>query len=125
MSAEPRMVTVTIHETRDIDIPEPTWCVDAHEGAYSFTDLAHNGPETAATVDTSNGTVRFLAAWISHAPYLASGAEPHPVVAIELDSGSYDFDASDVHHVTAALRVRADELDALAAEALSYRGGGQ
>jgi hypothetical protein len=117
------MVAVTIHETRDIDIPEPAWCVDPHGGAHYFTDLTHNGPETAAIIETRLGMARFLAAWISHAPYLENGGEPYPVVSIELDSGSCSFDAEDVHRLTAVLRTRADELDALAAEALRYRGG--
>ncbi|GAA0348541.1 hypothetical protein PV735_31680 [Streptomyces turgidiscabies] len=125
MSTEPRMVDVTVIETRIVPIPEPDWCVDPHDGAQYFTDLTHNGSETAATIDTRRGEVRFLAAWISQAPYLVSTPELHPVVSIELDSGSYDFDANDVHRLTAVLRARADELDELAAQALRYRGGDQ
>ncbi|WP_086809842.1 DUF6907 domain-containing protein [Streptomyces reticuliscabiei] len=125
MSTEPRMVDVTVMETRIVPIPEPGWCVDPHDGAQYFTDLTHNGRETAATIDTGRGEVRFLAAWISQAPYLVSTPELHPVVSVELDSGSCDFDANDVHRLTAVLRARADELDELAAEALRYRGGDQ
>lgn len=123
--SEPRTVTVTIYESRDVDIPEPSWCVDPHDGAHAFTDLTHNGHETAATVDTRHGMVRFLGAWISQAPYLVGTPEVHPVVSVELDSGSYDFGATDVHRLTAVLRARADELDELAAQALRYRGGDQ
>ncbi|MFJ9376804.1 DUF6907 domain-containing protein [Streptomyces sp. NPDC101455] len=125
MSSEPRMVDVTIFETRTVPIPEPEWCVDPHDGANYFTDLTHNGRETAAAIDTPHGTIRFLGAWISQAPYLVGSPELHPVVSVELDSGATDFDATDIHRLTAVLRARADELDELAAQALRYREGDQ
>ena len=116
------MVDVTIYESRIVPIPEPDWCVDPHGGAHRFTDLTHNGPETVTTIDTRLGPIDLLRAWISHAPYLESGAEPYPVVTIEVDEGAHDFDAEDVQRLTAAIRARADELDALAAQALRLRG---
>lgn len=125
MNAEPRMVDVRVLETRIIAIDEPAWCVDPHDGAQFFTDLTHNGPETYARIETAQGVVYALRAWISHAPYLVSGVEPHPVVSIELADGSADFAPEQVPALTALLRARLNELDELAAQALRLRGGAQ
>lgn len=124
MSTEPRMVDVTILETRTVPIPEPDWCTDAHDGAQFFTDLTHNGTESTASVGTARGTVHFLRAQISHAPYLAIQPEPHPRVAVVLDLQA-DFEAEDIVGLTRELRAAADLLDRLAAQALRYRGGQQ
>lgn len=114
------MVDVTIIETRTVPIPEPAWCVDPHDGAHHFTDLTHNGAPTTATIDG----VSYLTAHISHAPYLASQSEPHPVVAVVLDLHA-DFDADDIPALTRSLRQAADRLDQLGAHALRLRGEGQ
>ena len=116
-----RMVDVTVIETRTVPIPEPDWCVDPHDGAQHFTDLTHNGRETSASVDTPLGTVRFLTAQISHAPYLVSVPEPHPVVSVSLDLEA-DFTAEAIPGVAARLREAADLLDEVAAEAILARG---
>lgn len=125
MNAEPRAVDVPVLETRIVAIDEPGWCVDPHDVAQRFTDLTHNGPKTSARIQTGQGPAHALRAWISHAPYLVSGAEPHPVVSIELDGGSTDFTPEQVPAVTAILRARLDELDELAAQALQLRGGAE
>jgi hypothetical protein len=116
------MVDVTIIETRIVAVPEPDWCVDPHDGAHHFTDLAHNGRETTASVDTPVGAVDFLTARISHAPYLESQSEPYPVVGVALDLQA-DFQAEDVASLTRALRAAADLLDEIATQALRLRGG--
>ncbi|MDV9168758.1 hypothetical protein R6V09_01190 [Streptomyces sp. W16] len=118
---EPRMVDVTIIETRVVPIPEPDWCTDPHDGAQHFTDLTHRGRETSASVDTPLGTARFLVAQISHAPYLVSVPEPHPVVSVSLDLEA-DFTAEAIPGVAARLREAADLLDEAAAEAIRLRG---
>lgn len=114
------MVDVTVMETRIVPIPDPDWCVDPHDGAQYFTDLTHNGAPITAALDG----VSYLTAHLSHAPYLASQSEPHPVVAVILDLHA-DFDAADIPALTRSLRGAADQLDQLAAEALRLRGGGQ
>ncbi|MFD3929554.1 DUF6907 domain-containing protein [Streptomyces sp. NPDC058614] len=124
MSTEPRMVDVTVIETRTVPIPEPEWCVDPHDGAQSFTDLTHNGPRTTATIETRTGTARFLEAYISHAPYLAIRPEPHPLVAVVLDLHA-DLEAEAIPGLTRNLREAADLLDQIGAEALRLRNGGQ
>lgn len=124
MSTEPRMVDVTVWETRTVPIPEPDWCVDPHDGAQSFTDLTHNGPKTAATIETGTGTARFLEAYISHAPYLAIRPEPHPIVGVVLDLHA-DFEADAIPGLADKLREAAGLLDQIGAEALRIRGGGQ
>lgn len=114
---EPRMVTVTIHETRDIEIPEPDWCIDPHGGANYFTDLTHNGREIAARFDGRLGTVHYLTAWISHAPYLERQSEPLPVIAVEVDGDAVSMTPDQVREFTATTREHLDALDRLAAEA--------
>jgi len=121
MSTEARMVDVTVIETRIVPIPEPDWCTDPHDGAQHFTDLTHNGRETSASVDTPLGTVRFLTAQITQAPYLESQTEPHPVVSVSLDLEA-DFAAEAIPGVAARLREAADLLDQVAAEAILARG---
>ncbi|WP_406462292.1 hypothetical protein OH768_44090 [Streptomyces sp. NBC_01622] len=118
---EPRMVDVTVIETRIVPIPEPDWCVAPHDGAQYFTDLTHTGRETSASVETPLGSARFLVAQISHAPYLVSVPEPHPVVSVSLDMEA-DFTAEAIPGVAARLREAADLLDEVAAEALRLRG---
>lgn len=120
MSTELRMVDVTIVETRTVPILEPVWCVDPHEGAHHFTDLTHNGAPATATLDG----VSYLTANISHAPYLTTQSEPHPVIAVVLELHA-DFEADAIRDLTRSLREAADKLDRLAAEALRLRGGGQ
>ncbi|MEU9405057.1 hypothetical protein AB0E08_05015 [Streptomyces sp. NPDC048281] len=122
MSTEPRMVDVTIIETRIVPIPEPGWCVDPHDGVHHFTDLTHNGRETVASVDTPLGEVDFLKAQISQAPYLESQPEPHPVVGVALDLQA-GYRAEDIATLTRQLRAAVDLLDQVAAEALRLRGG--
>lgn len=121
MSTEPPMVDVTVIETRLVPIPEPGWCVDPHDGAHHFTDLTHNGAQTRASIDTPHGIQDFLTAQISHAPYLTSRPEPHPVVAVVLDLQA-DFEAEDIAGLTRELRAAADLLDQVAAKAIEYRG---
>ena len=115
------MVDVTVIETRTVPIPEPSWCTDPHDGAQHFTDLTHTGRETSASVDTPLGSVRFLVTQISHAPYLVSVPEPHPVVSVSLDLEA-DFTAEAIPDVAARLREAADLLDQVAAEAILARG---
>lgn len=123
MSTEPRMVDVTVIETRTVPIPEPDWCTDPHDGAQHFTDLTHNGTETSASVDTQIGTIRFLTVQISHAPYLKLRPEPHPTVAVGLDLQA-DFEAEAIPGLADKLREAADHLDRVGAEALRLRNGG-
>ncbi|MER7927060.1 hypothetical protein ABTY96_28540 [Streptomyces sp. NPDC096057] len=118
---EPRMVDVTVVETRTVPIPEPDWCVAAHDGAHHFTDLTHTGRETSVSVDTPHGTVRFLVVQLAHSPYLERQPEPHPVVSVSLDLEA-DFTAEAIPGVAARLREAADHLDQLAAEAIRLRG---
>lgn len=122
MSTEPRMVDVTVIETRVVPIPEPSWCTDPHDGAQRFSDLTHNGSETTASVDTALGDVTFLRAYVSHAPYLEIQPEPHPRVAVVLDLQA-DFEAEAVADLSRELRAAADLLDQVAAQAIQYRGG--
>ena len=121
MSPEPRMVDVTIIETRTVPIPEPEWCVAPHDGANYFADLTHASRETSASVDTPHGTVRFLVTQITHAPYLEAQTEPHPVVSVSLDLEA-DFTAEAIPGVAAKLREAADLLDQVAADAIRLRG---
>ncbi|MFE7856051.1 DUF6907 domain-containing protein [Streptomyces sp. NPDC057403] len=119
---EPRMVDVTVIETRIVPVPEPDWCVDPHDVAHHFTDLTHFGRQTTVSVDTPVGAVDFLSARISHAPYLEAQSEPYPVVGVALDLQA-DFQAEDVAGLTRELRAAADLLDEIAEQALRLRGG--
>ncbi|MEV6174898.1 hypothetical protein AB0L99_42670 [Streptomyces sp. NPDC051954] len=125
MSTEPRTVTVNVLVTKALEIDEPDWCVDPHTGANFRPDIAHNGPEIAASFETRIGTVDYLRAWISHAPYAALAPEPLPVIAVEVDAEAVSLDPDGVRAFTATTRAHLDALDRLADEADRIRGGGQ
>ncbi|MFE9765096.1 DUF6907 domain-containing protein [Streptomyces sp. NPDC005808] len=125
MSTEPRTVTVNILVAKSLEIDEPDWCRDPHTGAQFRPDITHNGPEIYATFDTRLGTVDYLRAWISHAPYAALQAELLPVIAIEIDAEIVSLDPDGLRAFTAVTRAHLDTLDQLADEADHIRGGGQ
>ncbi|MFF9324022.1 DUF6907 domain-containing protein [Streptomyces sp. NPDC014776] len=115
MSSEPRTVTVNVLVTRSREIDEPDWCVGHRADRANFlADVTHNGPETSATFETATGTVTFLAAWITQAPYGTIRPEPLPVLAVEVDGDAVSMEPETVRAFTAAARARLDELDALA-----------
>ncbi|MFD4527832.1 DUF6907 domain-containing protein [Streptomyces sp. NPDC058470] len=125
MSTEPRMVTVNVLVSKALEIDEPDWCIDPHTGANFRPDITHNGPEIAVSFDTPLGTVDYLRAWISHAPYAALADEPLPIVAVEIDAEVVPLDPDGVRAFTAITRAHLDALDRLADEAERIRGGGQ
>ncbi|GAA4999571.1 DUF6907 domain-containing protein [Streptomyces siamensis] len=122
MSTEPRSVVVNVLTTKALEIDEPDWCVDPHGGAQFRPDLTHNGPEIAASFETSLGIVTYLRAWISHAPYAALADEPLPIVAVELDAEVVTLDPASLRAFTATTRAHLDALDRLADEAEHIRG---
>ncbi|MFG2855682.1 DUF6907 domain-containing protein [Streptomyces mirabilis] len=122
MSTEPRTVTINILVTKPLEIDEPDWCVDPHTGANFRPDIAHNGPEIAASFETALGTVDYLRAWISHAPYVALVSEPLPIVAVEVDAEVMALDPDSLRAFTATTRAHLDALDLLADEADRIRG---
>lgn len=122
MSTEPRTVTVNVLVTKPLEIDEPDWCVDPHGGANFRPDIAHNGPEIAASFETRLGTVDYLRAWISHAPYAALAPELLPVIAVEVDAEVVTLDPDSLRAFTAITRAHLDVLDRLADEAERIRG---
>jgi hypothetical protein len=125
VNAEPRTTVVNILVSKPLEIDEPAWCTDPHNGAQFKPDVTHNGREIAASFETQLGTVDYLRAWISHAPYAALAPEPLPLVCIELDADTVSLEPEAVRQFTAATRRHLDALDRLADEADRIRGGGQ
>ena len=125
MSTEPRTVTVNVLVTNSLEIEEPEWCVDSHHGAHFRQDLTHNGPEIAAAFDTALGTLRYMRAWISHAPYGLLAPEPLPVIAVEIGGDAVSVDPDGLRAFVAATRAHLDALEQFADEAERIRGGGQ
>ncbi|MEU1444672.1 DUF6907 domain-containing protein [Streptomyces mirabilis] len=126
MSTEPRTVTINILVTKPLEIDEPEWCAGHQEYRAEFKpDLTHNGPEIAATFNTPHGTVDYLCAWISQAPYGSLAPEPLPVIAVEIDGTAVSLDPAGVRAFTATTRAHLDALDRLADEAERLRGGGR
>lgn len=125
MNAEPRTVTVNVLVTKTLEIDEPNWCTDPHDGAQFKPDIVHNGPETAAHFETRHGTIAYLPAWITQAPYRILRPEPLPLIAIDLGDESADLEPDEVRQLTAITRLHLDALDRLADEVDRLRGGGQ
>ncbi|MEU3255838.1 hypothetical protein [Streptomyces sp. NPDC006997] len=121
MSIEPRTVTLTILVTKQLEVAEPAWCTDPHRKASFKTDITHNGPEITGALTTDRGTFHYLTAWLTQAPH----SEIHPLVAIELGSGTVELDPDDVRAFTDGVRRHLNRLDALAAECERLRGEGQ
>jgi hypothetical protein len=84
-----RFVTVALLGGGTMTVPCPPWC-DGHPDAlveHDPADVAHDGPETALSVETGFGTVEILAAGISQAPYRHTGDRlPYCTV----DMGGYE-----------------------------------
>ncbi|MEU3292998.1 hypothetical protein ABZ722_11620 [Streptomyces longwoodensis] len=118
MSTEPNTVPVTVLVTRTLEIPEPTWCAGHDEDRAQFKpDVTHNGPETAARIETRRGPARFLTAWVSQAPFGVRAPEPLPVLSIEAAGDVINFDsAAAVRTFTDMVRAHCDVLDQLGAE---------
>lgn len=123
--SEPRTVTVNLLVTKSLEIDEPDWCVDPHNGAHFRPDITHNGPEIRAEFETQHGTLEYLAAWISHSPYSELAPELLPVVAVDIDGDAVSLDPDGVREFTAVTRAHLDALDRLADEADRIRGGGR
>ena len=122
MSTEPRMVDVTVIETRIVPIPEPDWCIDPHDGANHFTDLTHNGTPFVAPIVTAHyGPSQIMTAHVSHAPYLSLRPEPFPVLSVELDWHG-DLDVADGRNLSRALRLAAVRLDRALDDLARLRG---
>lgn len=117
MSTEPRTVTVKVIVTKALEIDEPDWCIDPHDGANHRQDITHNGPETYAEFDTPLGTIRYMRAWISHAPYGELAPEPLPLIAVEIGGDAVSVDPAGLRAFTATTRAHLDALDQLADEA--------
>ncbi|MGW3724163.1 DUF6907 domain-containing protein [Streptomyces sp. NPDC000851] len=124
MSTEPRTVNVNILVTRSLEIEEPEWCADPHQGAQFMPDVTHNGPEISARIDTRHGTAAILTAWISHAPYGELAPEPQPVLAVEVGGDILNLDPDDVPTFTALVRAHLGRIEQLAAECARIRNGG-
>jgi hypothetical protein len=125
VSTEPRTVTVNVLVTKPLEIDEPDWCVDPHDGAQFKQDLTHNGPKIAASFETQHGTVEYLQAWISHAPYGVLAPEPLPILGVDIGGDAVSLDPDGLRAFTAATRAHLDNLDRLADEAEHIHGGGQ
>ncbi|MFF2650372.1 DUF6907 domain-containing protein [Streptomyces sp. NPDC058045] len=125
MNAEPRTVAVPILVIKPLEVDEPAWCVDPHTTSQFKADIVHNGPEIAAEIDTRHGTITYLTAWITTAPFGILRPEPLPVVAIEIDGSTTSFTPEEVRAFTDTTRAHLDQLDRLADEANHLRGGGQ
>ncbi|MGP4008148.1 DUF6907 domain-containing protein [Streptomyces sp. 4N124] len=78
--------TVTI-ETDDhgtITIDEPDWCLGHDDEPIGYrADVTHHGRPTVAELETDRGTVEFLPARISWAPFSELQPEPYPVADVE------------------------------------------
>jgi hypothetical protein len=116
-----RTVTVDTMDHGPVTVEEPAWCT-GHGwqvgGSIGRNDITHNSVRVKATAETeSYGLVPLMNAQISWAPF----AEMVPLVAVELDL-QHTFPAEDVAHVAAGLRMAADRLEKVAAEAIRLRG---
>lgn len=125
MSTEPRTVAVNVLVTKSVEIDEPDWCAGSHDRPQFRPDIIHNGPETVATFDTSLGTIQYMRAWISQAPYGDLAPEPLPIIAVEIGGDAVSVDPDGLRAFTAATRAHLDALDRLADEAEHIRGEGQ
>lgn len=125
MSTEPRTTVVNVLVTKPLEIDEPDWCADPHDTTQFRPDITHNGPEISAQFETRHGTLHYLTAWISHAPYANLQPEPLPVVAVEIGADAVSLDPDRVREFTATTRAHLDALDRLADECERIRGGGQ
>lgn len=99
-------VTLTTLDHGEITIDEPRWCL-GHDGEQIVqrVDVTHTGRTVAAEVETDAGTVEFLPACISWAPFAELQPEPYPVADVD------EFPAMDP-----------DELRKLAAETGLHSG---
>ncbi|MGW4757501.1 DUF6907 domain-containing protein [Streptomyces chartreusis] len=122
MSTEPRTVHVNVLVTKSLAVDEPAWCVDPHQGAQFLPDIAHNGAEVCARVEGRHGTVTYLGAWITQAPYAELAPEPLPMVAVEVSSNAVVMAPDAVRSFTALTRAHLDVLDRLADECERLRG---
>lgn len=125
MPNDPRTVRVNLLITKSVEIDEPSWCADPHQGAHYRQDVTHNGPEIAAEFDTPLGAIQYMRAWISQAPYGELAPEPLPLVAVEVGGDAVSLDPAGLRAYIATTRAHLDALDQLADECDLIRSRGE
>lgn len=107
-----RTVTIPTSDHGDVTVPEPAWCLGAHEAGGYRVDIGHFGPDIEPTTTTSRGAVPLLSMNLAQNPFTDLADTTDVTVAVRLAEGSshpHDVDgldrlASDL--VEAARRVR-------------------
>ncbi|MFF3912701.1 DUF6907 domain-containing protein [Streptomyces sp. NPDC001852] len=105
-----RTIVVDTLDAGPVEVEEPSWCL-GHEGwplGYR-ADITHNGPAVTAEVEAARGTVNFLEAHVTWAPFGELAREPYPLAYVEgLEPATVD--AAELRMVAARLAVYADRL---------------
>ncbi|MEU5112044.1 hypothetical protein AB0G64_11125 [Streptomyces longwoodensis] len=109
MSTEPRTVNVRILVVRELEVPEPEWCVDPHDGAHFLTDVTHYGP--AQRLEFRGEPL--WTAMLAQAPY---SADPQVGVYVEQSRFTGTLDAAGLRELADAQQAHADYLRRLADE---------
>lgn len=92
MSA-PQTVTVHTVDLGPVTIPEPAWCVVAHDWEAYRVDIEHRGAETLALVPTMcHGQVPALGMALVQRPF--SSTETRVMAAVQLDGEWHEFDGA-------------------------------
>lgn len=116
-----RLVTVQLRGGGSVVVTEPAWCVADHSVPVGDpTEVVHEGPETALTIQTMQGPHRMLAVALEQAPLSAIDRSIRAVV----DVGGHfaGFDADGLRMLAAGLVVHAGQLRDLAAALAQLRG---
>ncbi|WP_405359812.1 hypothetical protein OG535_13325 [Kitasatospora sp. NBC_00085] len=118
----PRTATVRTVDHGPVTVPCPPWCLGVHEDGLDLVDLAHEGPETALTVDTPLGGVQLLDAGLCQYPYSSNPDDREVKVAVLLGADWHQLDHDELRMLAAQLVVHAGRLRDLAAELRSVEG---
>ncbi|MFB7474566.1 DUF6907 domain-containing protein [Kitasatospora sp. NPDC056184] len=123
MNGRPRTVTVRTLDQGPVTVPCPSWCLGVHEDGLDLVDLAHEGPETALTVDVPLGSVQLLDAGLCQYPYSTDPDDRGVKVGVLLGlDGWHRLDPDELRMLAAQLVVHAGRLRDLAAELRSADG---
>jgi hypothetical protein len=107
-------VTVRLADGSTVEVDEPSWCCADHSLPVGDpTEVVHEGPETALTVQTLQGPHRLLSVALEQAPLSAIDRTVRAVV----DVGGHfaGFDPQGLRALAAGLVVHAGQLRDLAA----------
>ena len=96
-----RTVTVSTADHGDVTIPEPSWCLGKHPWESYREDIAHQGAQIEAFIETPcHGRVSMLAAALVQRPF--SPTDPHVRVSLDMDGDWHDLDACALDAAAAA-----------------------